>query len=520
MSKIDVVKEGLQFQPLIKEDNCNVSMKDEYLIPDTHPDVEEILMVDAIPSITNTEMVGEKVIIEGKVEYNIIYIPREDNMILNSVKYLEKFAESIDVGDGEHKVFCETECKLEHIQSKVMNERKIEIESLVKINVEVYKEMDFEIVKNIEDTGGVQVLNNTEHINKLASDQEIELVSKSMIRVGMDKPQINKVLNSNAILHKKEVRLADDKIYLSCYCKLSILYIGQESKEIVSLEDDVYISKEEEVAGITAEMIPYVTYLIENMEMGIEEDDLGEARIINTEFLVKCKAKVFTDENIDIIKDAYSIKFPIELKKENHDLSLINTIKSMESIIKDNLYIKEGDLKPEKIESVKANVVVSDKNLQDGKVNLEGLINTVVLYKVFSEDKGYSSVSGNIPFTMTMDLNDSVNKMNSSIKCDLESIEASIEANTIAIKAAISAYTKVTYNVKKEFVSDVLELEGEPEKKNSSITIYVIGKGETLWNLAKKFNTTVDNLVKINEIEDPDSITEGDKLIIPGKAYF
>lgn len=520
MSKIDVVKEGLQFQPLIKQDSCNVSMKDEYLIPDTHPDVEEILMVEATPYILSTEIVGEKAVVEGKIEYNIIYIPREDSMVLNSVKYLEKFTDSVEVGDGEHKVFCDAECKLEHIQSKVMNERKIEIESLIKINFEIYKEIDFEIVKNIEATGGMQVLKNIEHINKLVSDQELDLVSKSMIRVGMDKPQINKILNYNTIIHKKEIRLAEDKVYLACYCKLSILYIGGENKEIISLEDDVYISKEEEVSGITAEMIPYVTFTVDNMEMGIEEDDLGEARIINTEFLVKCKAKIFTDENIDIIEDAYSTKFPIELKREDYDISLIHSVKSIESIIKDNLYIKEGDLKPEKIELVGANVVVSDKNLQDGKVNIEGLINTVVLYKASSEEKGYGSISGNIPFTIALDLNNTIDKMKGIIKCDLESIEASIEANTIAIKATVNASTKVTYDINKKFISDVIEIDGDLEKKNSSIIIYVLGENENLWKLAKKFNTTVDDLVKINEIEDLEAISEGDKLIIPGKACF
>ena len=58
------------------------------------------------------------------------------------------------------------------------------------------------------------------------------------------------------------------------------------------------------------------------------------------------------------------------------------------------------------------------------------------------------------------------------------------------------------------------------KKQNASVTIYVLGKDETLWSLAKKFNTTVDELIKINSIEDSEELNEGDKLIIPGRAIF
>lgn len=38
--------------------------------------------------------------------------------------------------------------------------------------------------------------------------------------------------------------------------------------------------------------------------------------------------------------------------------------------------------------------------------------------------------------------------------------------------------------------------------------------------ISKKYNTTVDAIVKMNSIENPDSIEIGDKLIIPGRAIF
>ena len=94
-------------------------------------------------------------------------------------------------------------------------------------------------LKDIEASEGIETLKETESINRLVASKETELMGKSMIRVGMDKPQISKVLKCSLNLHKKEVKVGEDKVYLGCYCKLKIIYLGDDPKELVSLEDDV-----------------------------------------------------------------------------------------------------------------------------------------------------------------------------------------------------------------------------------------------------------------------------------------
>lgn len=520
MSKIDVIKENVQFQQLIRENGSTSILKDEYLIPDTHPDVQQILSVEARPVISNKEVLGDKVMVEGKVEYSVLYIPREDNMMVNSVSYAEKFTNYLDLDEGEHKVICEVECKVEHIDANIMNERKIAIEGVIDLDWKVYKSVEFDFVKDIEGTEGVEVLKNTESINRLVSSKEVDLIGKSVLRVGMDKPQVSKILKCSMTLHKREVKVAEDKVYLGCYCKLNILYLGADSKEIVSLQDDVYLSKEEEMVGVLSNMLPSAIYEIKNTDIGLEEDDLGETRIMNIEFLVKCSIKVFSDEVLEIIKDAYSPKFPLELRKDSYEIGVIHGSQATEAIIKDNITVKEGDYKPEFIVGATGSIIVTDKKVTDDKVTVEGVIKANVIYKTTDEEVGYSQISGDIPFTVVLDINGAKEGMKAIVNSNLEAIDASIEANTVAVKATISVGAKLSYEVNKEFISDVIELDEEPKKKKASITIYVVTKGDTLWSLAKKYNTTVDAIVKMNSVENPDSIEIGDKLIIPGRAIF
>ena len=48
-----------------------------------------------------------------------------------------------------------------------------------------------------------------------------------------------------------------------------------------------------------------------------------------------------------------------------------------------------------------------------------------------------------------------------------------------------------------------------------SLIIYFVKPGDTLWNIAKKFHSTVSNIANINGIEDENKISIGEQLFIP-----
>lgn len=520
MSSIDVIKENVQFEQLVREGSSNIILKDEYLIPDTHPDVEEILCIQARPVITSKDIVGDKVALEGKVEYTVMYLAKEDEMIANSVDYTQKFTTNIDLKQGEHNIICEVELKIEHIEAMIMNERKIAIQGILSIEWEILKNKEFEFVKDIEGNSDVQVLKKAESIDKISANKETQIEGKSIMRVGMDKPQIGKILNSSALLHKKEIKIVDDKVYIGCYCRINILYKGDESKDIFCLEDDVYVSKEEEIEGITSEMMPSANFDIVENQISLEEDDLGEVRIINNEFIINVDIKIFSKEEIDTIKDAYSPKAMVDVKKEQYEVGMIQGSNMTETIVKDGIQLKENDLKPEQIISTNGTVILTDKEVKKDRVEVEGVIKIDILYKTTDDNKYLSDIKAEIPFTTAVDISGAQEGMKSIVKSALENIEAFLESNSISVKSTISLNTKVFYETQKEFISDIIEQEGEKPEKDASIIIYVVGDGDCLWELAKKYNTTIDELIKINSIEDPNYIEPGGKLIIPGRAKF
>ena len=53
-----------------------------------------------------------------------------------------------------------------------------------------------------------------------------------------------------------------------------------------------------------------------------------------------------------------------------------------------------------------------------------------------------------------------------------------------------------------------------PSAHSEQAVIYTVKRGDTLWGISRKFGTTVENLVKLNSVKNPNLIYVGEKLII------
>jgi len=90
----------------------------------------------------------------------------------------------------------------------------------------------------------------------------------------------------------------------------------------------------------------------------------------------------------------------------------------------------------------------------------------------------------------------------------------------MSVRAVVKVYVRVNYMVQKKFLVDVYPIEGEAPEKKASITIYVVQVADTLWKIAKKYNTTIQEIVRVNQIEDSNVIKVSQKLIIPGRIVI
>lgn len=517
---MELIKENIEYEQLLGEQTVENMIKEEYVIPDVQPDVKKILMVDAKPKIVNKEVMQNKVYVEGKIKCNVLYLASgEENSEIFNVVYTKEFSTYIEMNGAKADMGCSLECNIEHMECNIINERKIAIEGIMELKLGVYKKYEFNVIKDVDSFEDIQLLKNPCTIDKVAGKASGELVSKAHIQVPMDKPEIGKVLSCDVIVHKGDAKLQEGKVQIEAFTKVKVLYKATGSRELCSLEEDVFVSEELEFPNVDQFMENSSEFVVEDIEFNVKEDDLGENRIVDVEALVKCNTKIMHKEEIDMIEDAYSPSRMLKMDKKGYELNTMLGHNINETIIRENIELDNNMPKPVEVIMSIGKVSVTDKKIVEDKVVMEGLLNVNVLYKTSDEDRYVATLNEEIPFNCNVDVAGAKIDMECIVKAHLENLEAVVEAGTIAVKGVARVYARVNYITHKEFLVDIVPLEDEVVKKRASITIYVVQDGDTLWKIAKRYCATVEDLVKVNELEN-ENIMVGQKLLIPGRAII
>lgn len=516
---MELVKENIECEQLLSEKYSDTVVKTEFLIPDTHPDVAKILTIDTKAHILNSEVIKDKVYVEGQAEYNILYLGMEDGTLgVNSVKYINKFSNYIEIKETEYKIICESGCFVEHMECSIVNERKVSIEGIIKLKAELYKNYKFDVVKDIQGSRDIQMLKNHSSVDKIFGNYSNDIVAKSNIKVSIDKPQLGEVLKCDTIIRNSSVRLSSGKINIDGEAVVWVLYRGKEIKDISYLEDVVSFSREYDIEGVNPSMETYSDVLVEAVEFRINEDDLGENRLLDVETLVKANVKVMYKEDIDMLEDAYSPETLMKMDKTECELNVMHAQESCRTVIKGDIELRGEYPKVSKIVMCFGDLMITDKKLVEDKVLAEGVLNVNLICKSFEEE--VFSINEELPFNSIIDIPGSKIDMQCIVRGKLENIEAYVEIDHISVKSSALLYARVDYVTRKEFVVDIAVLEAEVQRKKSSITIYVVQQGDTLWKVAKKYGTTIEGIMDVNNIDNEDIIRSGDKLIVPGRALI
>ena len=120
----------------------------------------------------------------------------------------------------------------------------------------------------------------------------------------------------------------------------------------------------------------------------------------------------------------------------------------------------------------------------------------------------------NIPFNYEVNSERIVEKSNLNTSLEIKQNDFIIKDGSIQITIGISF--DISEQKSKEIgVIENISVEQSQNCNMYSMIIYFIKPGDTLWKIAKMFRSTVEDIAKVNDIEDPNKIRAGEKIYIP-----
>ena len=237
-----------------------------------------------------------------------------------------------------------------------------------------------------------------------------------------------------------------------------------------------------------------------------------EEHSIYIEIEVEISCLTYEERELRIIDDMYCPGEKIEF-----DRTSLNTIANKQCK-KDKCNIREKINVPElsdgNIIDVEINPIINKENRLNGKLMYEGELE---LNFIFTDRSalGISTKKISLPFEHTVE--EAGNMENSKIDTVLEvSSQEFVNQTGGVVDANIDLNMEVdTYKNSVIPVINNISAEEEDNQEDYSVIIYVVKSGDTLWKIAKRFGSTVDDIARVNGMERPDRLNVGEKIYIP-----
>ncbi len=511
---MDLIKDMIKVDSRVDFGRFQTFLESEVLVPDVKEDVFEIVKTEGYITLKKEEVLDGKVILRGDLNYNVIYLTQDKKVSnlygkleLNDVMEKENIRSSMKpILRGE----------IEHIDCNIINERKIKLGGLINIKGSLFGREKVDILREISGLEDVQSYKEEIEYEDIIGIESAESVIRESISLGGDMENIENILSLSPKVKLRETRLSDNKVILGGVISVNPIALSKEGDLIKGREEQIEFTQFVEVPGASEGMREnsFVELLEFNFNLKQEEEETGVLEIDAT-----IKSKVRVSENIirEILQDAYC---PYRnLKLEDKYLHLNKTLShGVEDFsIKETIQNDREDIQIKEILNVEPKLFITDNFIMEDKNVLEGIIHVDISYIPVEGLRPVYTITEEIPFKHGIDMMKTKENVISYGHIEVEGINYSLQKEEIEVEIKGKAHFEIVEEIKNKFIVNG-ELQGNVDSnERPSITIYIAQEGDTLWDVAKRYNTTLEEIAQTNEMEGEDILTEGQCLIIEKK---
>ncbi len=504
---LEVIQDNLCVNRLIERKKKEVTLENSIIVPDVKPDIVKAIDLSGNVCIYKKELINGKVKIDGTIDSNIIYLVDSGDEIIRGVNSNLDFSEFIEIDSDVSDADIDANVILKNMECDVLNGRKVNLKATVEINVRLYSNDGISILKDIKGVSGIQKLNKIVQLNSMVGKNSTKAVAKENIVLNPEE-KIVEILKKEVRIVNKDFKISYNKVVAKSEVNVRILYLTEDGK-INFVEKVLPIMGFIDMENITENNICDVKYSMKNILVKLNNNDENS---IYLEIEVEISCFAYETKDIELIQDVYTPFSNILYKQK--------TIKAMVGLqnINDIYKIKEQVVEPEisnsRIYNVSTRTNINNIKIVGNKAIYEGEAIVSILYES-SEIVRIDKKEFRFPINYEVNILDGMKEENLDILIDVEKYDVNAQSNSnIQINVELNINTKMFKTVELNIIDNLEEKELE-NNDEYSIIIYFVKDGDTLWKIAKKYRSTVENIKKINNIEDEDKLSINQKLFIP-----
>lgn len=485
-------------------------VEQDILVPDSKPDVMKITNVNATPYINNYEVNGNNIKVEGKINYFVIYDTINNAMQARGMYMSYPFSVLIPCNNINKDMNINLKVSSKNIIFSLPNERKIAIKSELLFNIECKENIKLDVIQSFNDEYNIETKTATCNCTNYIDTKSNIIASREDIMIKDELKDFYEVLNITSDIKNIEYKESYNKIMVKGDININMLYLLESSKTTVkTIEFEVPFSGMIEFENINDKSKFMLDLNIKDLNI-VPSNDVVNSKIMSVEYQIEVCASMYENEELTYIEDFYS---------QNHNIQ--TDAKMLSPIANETIITKVVEIK----ENIN-NVLDGNFKIIEYKLNLNSLNSR--------RDNNTINLDGNIKLELLVQDTETLNLSNKSLdimineKIPLENIDSNTLINTIynldklvvtklgndiEVKARIDLLIKCEKILNINYAQNI-EILDDLDNDLDSMYMYMVKKDDNLWDIAKKYKTSVDKIMKTNTINKDDNIYENQKILI------
>ena len=497
-----------------------ITIEEDILVPDTKPDLREILLIDGNPRLSSREIdcinkTDDYIGLSGEVELQTLYVPenRETAGPVIAVQTRVPFKERwhTDIAPGATLIM---DCRAEKIEYMVINERKYRVKISLAIMARECVDRKIDIFEGINGEE-IQMLKERVEITSISLRKKDTLTISENLEIKEDgNPESILKQDINVVENYKQITA--EKVVINGFIFVNLLYTVsgdspwdciRQVQERVEFTQFIPIKQQGASGRVCFDGSGLRVKLV-------QDEDLGEVFRLEGEIITY--AELYAGTERDIIVDGYHRKkdFICDFSEERSRTPVAAAAgeASVREIISPDAAYGEID----KILYTTGEILESESRGEQGKVITEGTLQAKMICMSLREEEEPQmfSIRQEVPFRVVTAVPQMTGGEIISARTHVRDIWAEkINGKQMEFNASVMAEAEIMREVSFKVLTNPAFEESTSKESMAPMVVYVAGENENLWKIAKKFKTSVESVAKLNQLEDGE-ISEGRKLLI------
>ena len=184
---IETKKDKLCINQIIGQKTESIEVEGDAIIPDIKPDILKSINTSGNICIYKKEVLDGKVRIDGCINVNIIYLADNEQGNVRGLTTTIDFTKIIEMQEAKTGMMLECKMELNEIECKILNGRKVNLRSLVKVDLKICSNEEINFIEGVENVNDMQILNKNFNINSLVGSGTTKAIAKETVVIdGID----------------------------------------------------------------------------------------------------------------------------------------------------------------------------------------------------------------------------------------------------------------------------------------------------------------------------------------------